>query len=459
MDKATLDTPFSQLKFLSSHNTLITHAQMCGTIELSTAKEYIAELPNTPVCIELDISEYSMKQIPDTIFIDHNSNRFKYIDTPSKIRERYSMYTDFDETYHPELALNYSLDNVFEKIRVMVEEANSESIHKQLFPLLISIDISKIKKFKTSLKNTILEDIQTKFYSHFKGLVLPPSMRQGSLNITPLSELFNKVIIRIDSNWGDVSKPKSATQQLEFKIDKSGEIIPKGRIANSGVTTYFTRVYPPLFGAMPKTLKKALFGALSFGSKKIKSRKRGSVVRYSAVNQRAGASTVARSLKRIQNSIKPISKKTLNISPEKQAVLLSSSVKNNAASVKSYLRLDCEEPISYKWISNFIVNYYILSPDTALANVNSVAINYHDLDIETKKRLFGYFKFLYSDVFFNKETSVNHPHFKNTTLPTTSQPQSFSEWSATLNAIQYNAEASGKFGRRKRKSRKKTGRK
>jgi hypothetical protein len=449
MDKATLETPFSQLKFLSSHNTLITHAQMCGTIELNTAKELINQLQYSPVCIELDISEYSMKQIPDTIFIDHNSNRFKFIDNPSKIRERYTMYTDFDETYHPELASEYSIDNVFEKLRTLVEETRAKSLNKKLFPLILSIDISKIKKFK----DTIFEIIQDRFYHHFKELSLPPSMRQESLNVVPLQELIGKVIIRINSKWGDVTKPLGSSRQLEFKLDKNNEIVPKGTVPNSVITTHFTRVYPPLFGAMPKTFKKALHGALSFGSKKLKSRKRGSVVRYfntTTANQTAGSSTVARSVKRIQRAIKPLYKKGLNSSPERKTSLISTaSAKNNAASVKSYLRLDCEEPLSYKWISNLIVNYYILSHETSLQNVNSVAVNIHDLDKVTKTNLFGYFKFLYSDISLNsRSTSVS----ENKSFSKTPTLRRFNEWSATVNALKGETGASGK--KKKRTSKK-----
>ena len=52
----TIDTPLSQLPFLSSHNSILIDAQLCGTLGFSIIEKMMSNLGKMPVCIEIDIS-------------------------------------------------------------------------------------------------------------------------------------------------------------------------------------------------------------------------------------------------------------------------------------------------------------------------------------------------------------------------------------------------------------------
>ena len=57
----TIDTPLSQLPFLSSHNSILIDAQLCGTLGFSIIEKMMSNLEKMPVCIEIDISVFSKK--------------------------------------------------------------------------------------------------------------------------------------------------------------------------------------------------------------------------------------------------------------------------------------------------------------------------------------------------------------------------------------------------------------
>ena len=75
--RITPSTLFKDLPFLSTHNSTLIDAQLCGTVSMELIERTLNMLEFFPICIELDVCKYSKQgALINTTFIDHYSKVF-----------------------------------------------------------------------------------------------------------------------------------------------------------------------------------------------------------------------------------------------------------------------------------------------------------------------------------------------------------------------------------------------
>ena len=507
----TIDTPLSQLPFLSSHNSILIDAQLCGTLGFSIIEKMMSNLGKMPVCIEIDISVFSKKtfSVKKTgsalasestksskgllkrskkskkqlnIYVDHyskNLNKFSLKGDSSVnegvISREDNAYQKFNEGYHQAVSKEYSITRVLKKIAELYEEVKSK--YKQfIYPLLITIDISKTKKMSHDLRDEIFRSIETDFKSSFSEYILKTELSQFQklikVNEMKLKYLMNKVLLRINNSFGDIKKPPYASEKIKILThsDKQDKFfkIPE----NSSETGSFTRIYPDLVGTASKKSMKTLKDAIKLKARKSSKKVKSFGAQIQSANQniettkrisetlkgvtkrqsltRPGLKKKHSSIKRnlsqaSQNSLKSMSiQSRISVAPSLNSFVeeednenlnqlnqkklgkrsvsessrssrsskassstrtsgsttASSSTRASSASFgfvrNSVLRSDCKgEPDNYRLISNFIVKQFILNSEMRLINVNSIAVNIHDLVPEVYMLMLKYYENLY----------------------------------------------------------------
>ena len=384
--RITPSTLFKDLPFLSTHNSTLIDAQLCGTVSMELIERTLNMLEFFPICIELDVCKYSKQgALINTTFIDHYSKSFITFPTtlestskfiPKTISRKDTAYQTFNTSYHQSLSKEYSVNRIFQRINSVL---NSKSTTR--FPLIISMDISALKSKSSSVKTDIFEEIKRYFYDIFddKSFKTRSEDRQGDLLTKELSETMNLVLLRINNDFGDISKPPNASEKIVVSKTRAGELNIFKQPENHDETRFITRIYPDLIGLGKRlsltTLSEAARMVMRRGSNKAVRRK-GS---FSTESQPNNSVT-----RQIDRSIRSA---------------LSSKLPLQRSSSDSVLRAGCEgDPVNYKTLSNLIVKQFILNKSTRLNNVNCVAINVHDLVPKVREAYLNYFKKKYARV-------------------------------------------------------------
>ena len=343
MEPITIDTPLSKIPFLSSHNSILIDAQLCGTLGFSIIEKVMSNLGKMPVCIELDISVFSKKifYVKNTgskrsksskqlnIYVDHyskNMNTFSLNPDSNSgsnsgsnseegvISRGDNAYQKFNKKYHQEVSKEYSITRVLKKIALLYEEV--KSTNKQFtYPLLITIDISKIKKKKSQLiQKKIFIFIENEFKKTFSKNILQTLLSQdkklSKVNETKLKYLMNKVLLRINDSFGDIKKPSYASEKIKIlthsdKPDKKFFKIPD----NSSNTEDFTRIYPDLVGIASKKSIKTFIEAI----KLITTKSSGDIIKSKIPIQ--SANQLSEITKRISRTIKMVTSSQSSTKP------------------------------------------------------------------------------------------------------------------------------------------------
>ena len=383
----TLNTTFKELPFLSTHNSTLIDAQLCGTVSMRLIEETLEYLEFTPVCIELDVCKYSRdrsKKVANT-FIDHYSKNFITFDTSSKpgftpknVSRGDKAYDSFNKKYFEGLSREFSVKRIFERINQVLDTHS----HRR-FPLIISMDISAVKSRRDDEKTAIFNEIERKFYGAFRGKTFESTGedKQTKLLETELRDLMNLVLLRIDSTHGDISKPPGASEKIVISKSRPGDFDFFEQPENADETEFITRIYPDLKGLG----KRRSFSTVKEAAK-IKLRRASSLVtNTSALDSVLSETSAERSTKRQVNS-------TIRRA-------LSSRLPLQRTTADSVLRANCQgDPVNYKSISNLIVKQFILNSETRLENVNCVAVNLHDLVPKIKAKFINHFKGLYKRI-------------------------------------------------------------
>lgn len=389
----TLNTTFKELPFLSTHNSSLIDAQLCGTVSMRLIEETLDYLEFTPVCIELDVCKYSRdrsKKVANT-FIDHYSKNFITFDTSSKpgftpttISRGDKAYDSFNKKYFEGLSRQFSVKRIFERINQVLE-----SHPHRRFPLIISMDISAVKSRPEEERTAIFNEIERKFYGAFRGKTFESTGedKQTQLLETELGDLMNLVLLRIDSKHGDISKPPGASEKIVVSKSRPGDFDFFEQPENADETEFLTRIYPDLKGLG----KRRSFSTVKEAAK-IKLRRASSLVTDTSVLDSVLGETSA------ERSTKSQVNRTIRRA-------LSSRVPLQRTTADSVLRANCQgDPVNYKSISNLIVKQFILNSETRLTNVNCVAVNLHDLLPKIKAKFIDHFKVLYNRITGNPES-------------------------------------------------------
>jgi hypothetical protein len=202
------DITLENLKFISTHNSIICDKQFGGRMSYDTFVEMIDLLKFMPLCLELDLSFLSGKNIGDSrdvheVFLDHFTQQGDVHElgkkphiitaTKSKMRKRSSSFLDFafgtvtskskttkttnstnstlptrfgsdssigtsrmddidhyvcyNKEFHDELKKHYSIKKVFENIKLLLEKTYTTAKERDnLFPIVLTIDATQLKK-------------------------------------------------------------------------------------------------------------------------------------------------------------------------------------------------------------------------------------------------------------------------------------------------------------------------
>jgi hypothetical protein len=389
----SLNTTFKELSFLSTHNSSLIDAQLCGTVSMRLIEETLDYLEFAPVCIELDVCKYSknrIKKVANT-FIDHYSKNFITFDTsstprftPTTVSRGDKAYDSFNKKYFEGLSRQFSVKRIFERINQVLD-----STPHRRFPLIISMDISALKSRPEEERTAIFNEIERKFYGAFRGKTFESTGddKQTQLLETELSDLMNVVLLRIDSKHGDISKPPGASEKIVVSKRRDGDFGFFEQPENADETEFLTRIYPDLKGLGKRrsltTVKEAAKIKLRRGSSLVTNRSTLDSVLDESSAEQSTKSKVNSSIKSILKSKLPLKRTTAD----------------------SVLRADCQgDPVNYKSISNLIVKQFILNSETRLENVNCVAVNLHDLLPKIKTKFIDYFKVKYNKITGNPES-------------------------------------------------------
>ena len=172
----------NDIKWFSTHNTFITTTQIGGVLSFDTFDECINLSQHMPVCIELDLSCWSLTDhLP--IFIDHYSSKYKYESNyrlknleclksksvgGDKGRLSLSLFK-YDPDYHQCLAKNFSLKKIFEHLRDRLGNTRNN------FPILLSFDTSELKHLSDGqISNSSLTQIGNAFKNRNSTLTEVP---------------------------------------------------------------------------------------------------------------------------------------------------------------------------------------------------------------------------------------------------------------------------------------------
>lgn len=159
-----LNLPLQNIKFFSTHNSFILKSQFKGIVGYTTIIDSLNNLEFYPVCIELDLIFKN-----DIFYVNHYAqNR-----TVKKLEE----------------VLLYLKDEL-----ILLKK-------KFKFPLLLSFDISKIKKSMNFYKKNVilLEAIQiqlNQFLLSKECEYCKQTIQDGSILNVPMKDLLGKVLIR-----------------------------------------------------------------------------------------------------------------------------------------------------------------------------------------------------------------------------------------------------------------------
>jgi hypothetical protein len=191
--------PLANLKFFSSHNSFIQDAQFGGLLTYYAVKEMIKLAVSMPICIELDISNLSLKpkevgkstskkptKLPPQkhpIFLDHMTQRahtFTSIldtdmtvldaiidDTIPVARRRSSWwggsnaygfeevkhFACYNKSYHDKIQKFYSLEAVLTNIKILLDNLGEDM---NTFPIVLTIDATQIKKSNSSAETPLI---------------------------------------------------------------------------------------------------------------------------------------------------------------------------------------------------------------------------------------------------------------------------------------------------------------
>ena len=420
----TLETPFEQLVWMGPHNTLILDTQMCGRIGYETVDTSLGYLHLFPVCIEIDICGKSKivresrttnnklgliqyeggvgnesTQPCPSVYIDHYSVNFD--SNPDNRRTgTYSSDTAYDER----LSHAFSIEAVLTHIKQKYEVKQRQK--RPLFPLILSMDISKISK--KSDATGILECISDTFGRVFDGDYLFGRSPNQSVKNQPLSGLMGKVLLRINNTHGNVPKPDGASEKLKVEYEANTGAISFEGLKTANKTTHFTRVYPPVFADMD--IKAAITKSIA---------------------------------KQFSGGIKQMLSSILNVgnfeeTPEEEVESFISSVsRENGQPVQDVegfdpFRLNCphQEHVRYRAISEEMVE--LLKGNAKIfENVNCVAFNWHDLTDQSKGDVVDYFRGRYQGVVVSM-SGATAPGAVELLTPPPSPPANFANFESPL---------------------------
>lgn len=201
------------LKFMSTHNSFIQPCQYGCEVRTHEVHQYLGELKNFPICIEIDLMAC---KVNDKIQVFHFGG----------ITGRQYM----------------SLDEIFEFILRELNEIEKQYL--KFYPLLLSIDTTQIEKAKYKLKkcppgNTVIvdkKDILDLFKTNFATFLHKKEGTNNDLETDldcTLPDLINKVLIRFRHDGTNIGE-KKLNKTLQFK----------GKIIKVDEKEYFLRVYP-----------------------------------------------------------------------------------------------------------------------------------------------------------------------------------------------------------------------
>lgn len=185
----SINTPFSQLKFLSLHNSYI-DGQYNGILTDKYVINILQHIDKFPICIELDIGKNTCGKRTkinsknfSKLIIDHETKETNLIGKKTL----------------------YTLNNCFEDIKRKIDNK------KTFYPVLILVDLTCVMSLQCPTKLGKL--IKKKFNKIFKNYII------DNLELTsPLKNLFNKVILRI--NKCNIPFPASKSFGVKYNYGK-----------------------------------------------------------------------------------------------------------------------------------------------------------------------------------------------------------------------------------------------
>ena len=254
------EIPLANLKFFSTHNSFIQESQFGGLLTYNTIKEMIKLSQFMPICIELDISNLSLKSKPTEsekstsnrskktstmkqphhkIFLDHMTQRahtftsildedMTVLDTiindpipvtrrrsswwgssgvrKSSVSKAYGFdkvkhFACYNKSYHDKIQELYSLEAVLTNIYILLDNLGEDA---NTFPIVLTIDATQIKKSNsktdtTRINKEILAELHRIYDSVFNPKEGTKYYRKHSLldlQTVKLDELMNSVLLR-----------------------------------------------------------------------------------------------------------------------------------------------------------------------------------------------------------------------------------------------------------------------
>ena len=177
--------PLKYIKFFSTHNSYVNKLQILGEITDKNVKQYLKYINKFPICIELDID--SSSDICNEIIIDH-----------------------------------YSFNNNIKLCKILNYIKTQLLQFKSFYPLVLNVDISNIKKkhhkitgnnimncfiniFKNKCNNCNKIKTRCNITSNTIKIRTINDKLEVLNNNTPLSELMNTVLIRMN-NYSNIKK-------------------------------------------------------------------------------------------------------------------------------------------------------------------------------------------------------------------------------------------------------------